>query len=108
MLWDTVDYAIAAPKQVQIVRVFSNLFYTRTWNGHSSPPDKFRALGQSLVRGRRLSSGGSRVRIPLYSRHVVTLGKSFTRSCLWRFGVKLRHSFRAVLGAPLSGLKEAL
>src|SRR6218665_2525348 len=26
------------------------------------------------------------------SRHVGTLGKSFTRSCLWRFGVKFRHS----------------
>ena len=25
------------------------------------------------------------------SRHVDTLGKFFTRSCLWRFGVKLRH-----------------
>src|SRR6218665_1410572 len=28
---------------------------------------------------RRLSSEGSRVRIPLYSRHIGTLGKSFTR-----------------------------
>ena len=28
--------------------------------------------------------------------------KSFTRSCLWRFVVKLRHSIRAVSGAPLS------
>ena len=36
------------------------------------------------------------------SRHVGTLGKSFTRSFLWRFGVKLRHSIRAVSGAPLS------
>ena len=46
------------------------------------------------------------------------LGKSFTRSCLWRFGVKLRHSIRAMLGAPVSssgsaceyssGLEEAL
>ena len=37
------------------------------------------------------------------SRHVGTLGKSFTRSDLWRFGVKLRHSkpIRAVSGAPL-------
>src|SRR6218665_3323113 len=26
------------------------------------------------------------------SRHVGTLGKSFTHSRLWRFGVKLRHS----------------
>src|SRR6218665_2772472 len=46
------------------------------------------------------------------SRYVGTLGKSFTRSCLWRLGVKLRHSrpIRAVSGAPLSsgGLKEAL
>ena len=42
--------------------------------------------------------------------HVWTLGKSFTRSCLWRFSVKLRHSIRAMLGAPLSssGLEEAL
>src|SRR6218665_2390599 len=29
------------------------------------------------------------------SRHVGTLDKSFTHSCLWRFGVKLRHSIRA-------------
>ena len=43
-------------------------------------------------------------------RHVGTLGKFFTCSCLWRFGVKLRHSIRAVSGAPLSsnGLEEAL
>ena len=26
------------------------------------------------------------------SHHVGTLDKSFTSSCLWRFGVKLRHS----------------
>jgi len=46
----------------------------------------------------------------LESRHVGTLGKSFTRSCLWRYGVKLRHSIRAVSDAPLSssGLEEAL
>src|SRR6218665_1045840 len=39
------------------------------------------------------------------SRHVVTLGKSFTHSCLWRFGVKLRHSIHAVSGLihPPSG-----
>ena len=44
------------------------------------------------------------------SRHVGTLGKSFTHNCLWRFGVKFRHIIRAVLGAPLSssGLEEAL
>src|SRR6218665_2952275 len=33
------------------------------------------------------------------SRHVGTLGKSFTCSCLWRFGVKLRYSIRAVVGS---------
>src|SRR6218665_1827864 len=44
------------------------------------------------------------------SRHVRTLGKYFTHSCLWRFGVKFRCSIRAVSGAPLSssGLEEAL
>ena len=44
------------------------------------------------------------------SRPVGTLGKSLTRSCLWRFGVKLRHSNRAVSGTlpSGSGLKEAL
>ena len=36
------------------------------------------------------------------SRQVETLGKSFTHSCLWRFGVKFRHSIRAVSGASLS------
>src|SRR6218665_114245 len=38
------------------------------------------------------------------SRQVGTLDKSFTRSCLWRFGVKLRHGIRAVTalsGAPV-------
>ena len=44
------------------------------------------------------------------SRHVGTLGKFLTCSCLWRFGVKLPHSFRAVSAALLSGsgLEEAL
>ena len=44
------------------------------------------------------------------SHHVKILGKSFTRNCLWRFGVKLRHSIRAVSGAHLisSGLEDAL
>ena len=44
------------------------------------------------------------------SRHLGTLGKSFTHSCLLRFGVKFRHSVRAVSGAPrnISGLEEAL
>ena len=44
------------------------------------------------------------------SRHVGTLSKSFTHGCLWRFGVKFRHSIRAVSGARLSssGLEEAL
>ena len=44
------------------------------------------------------------------SRHAGTLGKSFTHICLWRFGVKFRHSIRAVSGAPLSisGLEEVL
>src|SRR6218665_23386 len=32
-------------------------------------------------------------------RHVGTLGKSFTRCCLKRFGVKLRHSIIAVVGS---------
>jgi len=38
------------------------------------------------------------------------MGKSFTRSYLLRFGVKLRHIIRAVSGALLSsrGLEEAL
>ena len=46
------------------------------------------------------------------SRHVDyrDFGQVLHRRCLWRFGVKLRHSIRAVLGAPLSssGLEEAL
>src|SRR6218665_726081 len=47
------------------------------------------------------------------SRHVGTWGKCFARSCLWRFGVKLRHNIRAVSEAPLSrpyssGLEEVL
>ena len=46
------------------------------------------------------------------SRHVGTLDKSFTRSFIWRFDVKLRYSIHASSGAPLSsssgGLDEAL
>ena len=44
------------------------------------------------------------------SRHVGTLGKSFTRSYLWRFAMKFRHSVCAVSGTPLSssGLEETL
>src|SRR6218665_3941128 len=46
------------------------------------------------------------------SRHVGTLYKFLTHSCLWRFGVKLRHSIRDASGAPLSrpisGFEEAL
>src|SRR6218665_3823865 len=42
------------------------------------------------------------------SRHVGTLSKSFTHICLWRFGVKFRHSIRAVSGASSRGLEEAL
>ena len=45
-------------------------------------------------------------------RHVGTLVKYFTHSCLWRFGMKLRHSICAVsivpLSRPSSGLEEAL
>ena len=61
--------------------------------------------------------GGSLVDLLLFIRRVVgsnpalgTLGKSFTRSCLWRLGVKLRHIIRAVLEVPQSssGLEEAL
>ena len=37
------------------------------------------------------------------SRHVGTLGKSFTHNCLWRFGLKLQHRIRAVSWGPLSG-----
>jgi len=55
----------------------------------------------------RPKSRGFESRSNLY---VETLGKSYTRSCLWRFGVKLRHSIRDVSGALLScsGLEEAL
>src|SRR6218665_3585341 len=44
------------------------------------------------------------------SRQVGTFGKFLTHNCLWRFGVKFRHSIRSVSGAPLRsrGLEEAL
>ena len=47
------------------------------------------------------------------SRHLGALGKSFTRSCLWRFEVKLRHSIKAVVSSASEycrpiGLEEAL
>ena len=39
------------------------------------------------------------------NRHVGTLVKSLTHNyCLWRFGVKFRHSIRAVSGPPLSSV----
>ena len=45
------------------------------------------------------------------SRHVGALGKSFTLSSLWRFGLKLRHMypccFRSASGYSIS-LEEAL
>jgi len=46
------------------------------------------------------------------SRHVGTLGKSLTCSCLWRFGVKLRHMYPCSVGSASevlssSGLEEA-
>ena len=44
------------------------------------------------------------------TKAVGTLGKSFTRSCLWRFGVKFQHSSHAVSGVLLSsnGLEKVL
>ena len=36
------------------------------------------------------------------SHYVGTMGKPFTHSCLWRFGVKFRHSICAVSVAPLN------
>ena len=46
----------------------------------------------------------------LSSRQLGTLGKSFTCSCLWHFGVKLRHNIHAVSRVPLgsSGLEGVL
>ena len=44
----------------------------------------------------------------LSSRHVETLGKSFTRSCLWHFNVKLRHcGLPQVRLQPLNGVLRA-
>ena len=44
------------------------------------------------------------------SHQVGTLGRFLAHNCLWRFGVKLWRSIRAVSGAPLgsSGLEEEL
>ena len=56
----------------------------RTW----SLGGKFGALSPE---GRRFESHAS--------RHVGTLGKFFTLSCLFRFGMKLRHSNDAVVGS---------
>src|SRR6218665_3870889 len=44
------------------------------------------------------------------SRHIGTLRKSLTHSCLWRYGVKLRHSILALSGPLLgsTGIEEAL
>src|SRR6218665_1134234 len=61
-------------------------------------------FGAFRTKGRRFESRSS--------CHEGTLSKTFTRSGLWRFIVNLRHSIRAVSGAPLSsmpsGLDEAL
>jgi len=70
-------------------------------------------LGLSLYYGRGCALVESTPfvrRVMDSSRHVGTLSKSLTHSCLGRFGVKFRHSIRAVSGSPLSssGLEEAL
>jgi len=75
---------------------------TRTWSVWGQSHDH--GLVESMPFERRVVGSNPA------SRHVGTLGKSLTRSCLWHFGVKLRHSIRAVSGAFLSssGLEEAL
>src|SRR6218665_1411714 len=53
-------------------------------------------FGAFRPKGRVFESGSSRL--------VGSLGKSFTHSSLWRFGVKLRNSIRAVSGALRSSV----
>ena len=55
----------------------------------------------SIVRVEALRPEGRGFK-PRSCRHVGTLGKFLTRSCLWRFCVKLRHGIRAVSGALMS------
>ena len=58
----------------------------------------------------RVGHGGALVDSTSFVRRVAgsnaalatTIGKSFTRNCLWRFGVKLRLGIRVVLGTLLS------
>ena len=52
-------------------------------------------FGTLRAQGRRFESHSG--------RNAGTLGKSFTRNCLKRFGVKLKHSLNMMWsGAPLS------
>jgi len=63
-----------------------------------------------LDRNLHLSSKGSRVRIPLKLPRRDLGQVLHSQLPVGAFGVKLRHSIRAVSGAPLSssGLEEAL
>ena len=81
-----------------LIAKFTHIFFFTLYTGWV-PICRFVAF---CPKGRGLESHSS--------RHVGTLGKSFTRNCLRRFGVKLRHSIWAVSGAPLSssGLEEVL
>ena len=82
---------------VQTVHVIIEVYEPRRATQNKPISDAWWLMGRFDVfrpRGRGFESRSS--------HHVGTLGKSFTRSCLYRFGVKFRHSIRAVSGTPLS------
>ena len=91
--WNSFKARTSIPAIHQVLREYIE-YYGAWWLG-----GMFDALGPE---GHRFESQSS--------HHIGTLGKSFTLSCLWCFGMKFRHSIRAVLGAPLSSsrLQEVL
>ena len=106
-----VPIAIKARRGNDIEKQLSFVCSKQPYHRHSTSPEQGRhcwtwwRIGRVVIfrpEGRGFESR--------YSRHVGTLGKSLTRSCLWCFGVKLRHNIGAVSGALLnsSGFEGAI
>ena len=84
--------------------IFEGMFTTLAHRGQWSfwtlnlGSEQWRLVGRGRVNICRPEGCGFESRS---SHHVGTLGKSLTRSCLWRFSVKLWHSIHAVSGVFL-------
>ena len=85
VIWLLLPTIFDGEHHISFQRKKQHCFLGRGW--HIGTVDAFRSKGHGGFDSRS-------------SRHVGTSGKS--HSCLWRFGVKFRHSIRAVSRAPLS------